>query len=250
MKSLNGAFLQGRASRAAAFAASHYNRYANLPVEVREAANLGLRIFPVSLLAKLKGTSDLFISAATSDLSSLEKLAAAAYPVHEWRVALGPSSLCVLQFNGEAARKSFAALVPDLDECFTLQARCGDMASWVAFFRWPEGLALRSSARKLAPGVRILGQSETCIIPPCGGYVWLNSSAEIEAVPYSLRELAFEEPDSSPGRAISTPKPAPRPVPCRPTVRFPQSKPVERKGYPVYGHAGWRRGGFRISSRR
>lgn len=248
MKSLNESFLDGPGSPAAAFASRHYNRHAILPEDVRQAANLGLRIFPVSLLAKLKGTPDLFNGAATSDISSLEKLAAAAYPVHEWRVALGPSSLCALQFDGETARKSFAALVPDLDECFTLQARRGDMTCWVAFFRWPEGLVLRVSARKLAPGVRILGQGDSCILPPSGGYAWSNFS-EIEAVPYPLRELAFEAPDSSPGQAMSAPKPSPRPVPCRPIARFPQPKQGLRKGYPDCGQAGWR-GGFRISRRR
>ena len=122
---------------------------------------------------------------------------------------------------------------------------------WVAFFRWPEGLVLRASARKLAPGVRILGQSQSdsCIIPPSGGYVWLNSWAEIEAVPFALRELAFEEPDSSPGRAISALKPPPRPVPRRPTAPFPQPKQGLRKGYPDCGQAGGH-GGFRISRRR
>lgn len=122
---------------------------------MRQAANLGLRIFPVSLLAKLKGTPDLFIGAATSDISSLEKLAAAAYPVHECRVALGPSSLCALQFDGETARKSFAALVPDLDEWFTLQARRGDITG-AAFFRWLEGLVLRALVRATATSFRPL----------------------------------------------------------------------------------------------
>lgn len=250
MKSLNEAFLDGPGSPAAAFASRHYNRHAILPEDVRQVANLGLRIFPVSLLAKLKGTPDLLIGAAARDISSLEKLASAAYPVQDWRVALGPSSLCVLQFDGETARRSFAALVPDLDECFTLQARRGDMTRWIAFFRWPEGLVLRASARKLAPGVRILGQGGSCVIPPSGGYVWLNPGAEIEAVPCPLRELAFESPDGSPGRAMSAPKPSPRPVPCRSTARLPQPTQDLRKGYPVCGQAGWRRGGFRISSRR
>jgi hypothetical protein len=234
MKSLDEVFFDGPGSPAAAFASRHYNRHAILPGDVRQAANLGLRIFPVSLLAKLKGTPDLFIGAATSDISSLEKLVAAAYPVHEWRVALGPSSLCVLQFDGETARKLFAALLPDLDKCFTLQARRGGM-TWVAFFRWPEELVRRASARKLAPGVRILDQGDSCIIPPSGSYAWLNPGAEIEAIPYSLRELAFEEPDSSPGRAMSASKPSPRPVPCRPTALSPQPKQDLRKGYPVCG---------------
>jgi hypothetical protein len=90
-----------RASPTAAFASRHYNRHVILPEDVLQAANLGLRIFPVSLLAKLKGTPNLFIGAATSNISSLEELAATAYPLHEWRAALGPSSLCALQFDGE-----------------------------------------------------------------------------------------------------------------------------------------------------
>ena len=239
MKSLEYLFFDGPGLPTAAFASSRYNRHSILSEDVRQAANRGLRVFPVSLFAKLQGTPHLFIGAATSDISSLEELAVAAFPVHEWRVALGPSSLCVLQFDGEAARKSLAALVPDLDECFTLQAHRGHM-TWVAFFRWPEGLVLRASAKKLAPGVRILGQGDSCIIPPSGGYVWLSSGAEIEAVPYPLRELAFEAPDSSPGRAMSAPKPSSRPVPCRPISRFPHPKQGLRKGYPDCGQAGYR----------
>lgn len=66
MKNLDEVFFDGPGSPAAAFASRHYNRHAVLPEDMRKAANLGLRIFPVSLLAKLKGTPGLFIGAATN----------------------------------------------------------------------------------------------------------------------------------------------------------------------------------------
>src|SRR5271165_2096607 len=204
---------------AAVFASREYNHLsALLPEEVRQAANRGWRVFPVSKLAKLKGRPYLMIGEASSEISILEELAAAAHPVFEWRVAVGQSTLCILRLNGPLGRESFAGLVPDLDECLTLQASRGDTV-W-AFFRWPKGLVLRASAGRPAPGVSILGEG-SCIIPPSGGCTWLNPWGEIEAVPYALRELAFETPDSSPGRTAPAPKPSPRPAPCRSTPQFP-----------------------------
>jgi len=45
------------------------------------------------------------------------------------------------------------------------------------------------SAKHLAPGVNILGDGESCIVPPFGGAVWIDPCAGIEALPYALREL-------------------------------------------------------------
>ena len=217
--------------------------------DARELARCGLKLFPVSLLAKLAGDPDRWVADATDDVSLLEELSAAAQPLWGYRVALGPSGLCVLVLDGAVGRTSLAALVPDLDGCLTLQARRGDAV--YAFFRQPMGARVIDSARKLALGVSILGHDTGFDLPPAGGAVWLNPGAEIEALPYALRELlAAEDPDGPSGRAMPTPKPSPRPVPCRPPARFPQPKQDLRKGYPVCGQAGWRRGGFRISSRR
>ena len=224
---------------------NHHDR-SPVPDAVRQAANRGWQIFPVSLLAKATGRPDLLIGEATSDLSRLEELATE-YPGCDWRIAVGPSSLCILQLDGQLGRNAFAALSQVQGECLTLQAQRGDL-SW-AFFRWPKGLVLRSSAKNLASGVSMLGKGDSCVIPPSGGCVYLNPWAEIEAVPCWLRELAFETPDTPPRRVVPVPASLPRPAPCRSRAPFEKSDCGTEKGYPISGHAGWR-GGYRISRRR
>ncbi|MGD0939576.1 MAG: hypothetical protein ABR905_07665 [Terracidiphilus sp.] len=104
-------------SPAAAFTTSLSNcRPSTLPQEVREAANLGLLIFPVSPIAKLTGSPNLLIAAATCEIQRLEELATEYSPC-EWRVAIGPSSLCVLQLVEPEGRNSFAVLSQDQEEC-------------------------------------------------------------------------------------------------------------------------------------
>lgn len=229
-------------SFSAAFNYRHFNQ--DLSNEVRGLARLGLKLFPVSLAAKLAGDPDRWIADATDDISLLEELSTA--PLWGYRLALGASGLCVLVLDGAVGRASFAALVPDLAECFTLQARRGDVMN--AFFRQPAGMKGIVSVRKLAPGVSILGDCAGFDVPPTGGTAWINPGAEIETLPYALRELlGLEPPDSPPGRAMPAPKPSPRPVPCRSTVHFPaRPDKAPRRGNPVCGQ----RGGYRISRRR
>ena len=214
---------------------------------VRELACLGLKLFPVSLAAMLNGFPDKFISAATSDNSLLEELSVAAQPLWGHRLALGPSGLCVLILDGAVGRESFSALLPDIEECLTLQARCGDVV--YAFFQQPARVKRIVSATKLAQGVIILGDGESCIVPPYGGATWMNPNAEIEVLPYALRELlAVENPDNFLGRAMLAPKPSPSKVRCGPAARFPEPNLLPRKGHPVCGQGGWR--GYRICRQR
>lgn len=233
-------------SPSAAFTSSVGHSPSALPGEVRQAANLGWWIFPVSPLAKLTGNPDLLIGEAICDVSRLEEFAAA-YPSCGWRVAIAPSSLCVLQIVGPEGRNSFASLSQDQGELLTLQARRGDTA-W-AYFRWPKGLLLRASAKKLAPGVRILAEHDSCPIPPSGGCTFANPWADIEAVPCWLKDLTFEAPDNPPGQAVSMPAPSPGPAQYRSRGQFQKPHREPRRGYPVGGQAG-HRGGFRISRRR
>jgi hypothetical protein len=231
-----------------AFKSRHYNQ--GLPGEVRELAHRGLKLFPVRLAAKLAGDPNRLIAVATDDVTLLAELwASAQQPLWGCRVALGPSGLCVLVLDGALGRASFAALVPDLDGCLTLQARCGDVV--YAFFRQPAGVKRIASATKLAPGVSLLGDGASCIVPPFGATVWVVPGAEIEALPYALRELLVSEnPDSPPGRTMPVPKSSPRrPAPCGSTVHFQKPNKAPRRGHPVCGRADWR-GGYRISRRR
>jgi hypothetical protein len=112
MRSIDDFFSEryGPSSPSVAFTSRQYNRYSALSDEVREAANRGWRVFPVTQLAKLTGNHDLLIGEATSDISRLEELAAEPKP-YGWRFALLPSSLCVLQLVGQEGRDAFAALI-------------------------------------------------------------------------------------------------------------------------------------------
>lgn len=84
---------------------------------MRDLARRGLKLFPVSVAAKLTGDPDRLIAQATDDTTLLdEELSAAVKPVWGFRIALGPSGLCVLVLAGTIGRASFAALVPDLDD--------------------------------------------------------------------------------------------------------------------------------------
>jgi len=196
-----------------AFKSRHFSQ--DLSDEVRELARQGLKLFPVSLAAHLNDCPDELISAATCDISLLEELSAAAQPLWGFRLALGPSGLCVLILNGAVGKASFAALVPDLEGCSTLQARRGDLV--YAFFRQPAGMKRIAGARKLAPGVRIiLGDCESSIVPPAGGAVWLNyPGAEIETLSCPTtriprRDAQFRRPSLLPVRHRAGPPSAPR----------------------------------------
>lgn len=230
----------------AALTSSPSNRPSTLPEEVRQAANLGWRVFPVNPLAQLTGNRDLLIGLATSEIFRLEQFAAE-YPSCEWRVAIGPSSLCVLQVVDPEGRNSFAALRQDHGECLTLQSRCGDTV-W-AFFRWPAGLVLRASAKKRTPSLRILADGDSCPLPPSRGCIYVNPWEEVQAVPCWLRELWFEAPDDPPGKTVPVPAPSPCPAPHRPDAHLPKPHRNTRKGYPACGHAPLARG-YRISRRR
>ncbi len=216
--------------------------------EVRDLVRRGLKLFPVSLAAKLNGCPDRLSADATDNPSLLYELSATTQPLWGYRLAIGPSGVCVLVLDGAVGRASFAALVPDLDEVLTLQARCGDKA--YAFFRQPSGLMRIAFQRKLARGVILLGDGESCIVPPFGGAAWVNAGAEIEAFPHALRELlAAENPDSPPGRAIPAPKAPARQVPCRPTTPVEKPRRDMRKGFPTCNQGGWQ-GGYRIHRQR
>ncbi len=221
------------------------NHVTSLPDAVRQAANRDWHIFPVSQLAKLNGNPDLLIGEASSNISTLESFASE-FPDCGWRVALGPSSLFIIEKSGPPAARSLAAFSGDEEDCFTLQAERGD-TRW-AFFTWPKGLVLRTPTRKLLMGVRILGPGDSCPIPPTGGSHYINPWADVEPIPRWLLELAFEDPDDSPQSPVRRAGQSPRPVPCRP--RRPVSVPPScgRKGFPGQSQAGLRRG-FRIHRR-
>ena len=222
------------------------NRCSSLTIDLRQTANRGFRLFPVSEFARKMGHTDLLISEATNDIFRLEELAAE-YPLCSWRAAIGPSGLCVVRVDGRCGRASFEVLCLDQVDGLTLWAESKGKA--LAFFRKPPGLVLRLSVKKVAPGVRILADGDSCPIPPSGGWGWSNPWAEIEAVPCWLREIAFEPPECPPGIAASFPRPSPRTAPCRSAPRLQKPRCKVRKEHPTCDQAGLPRR-FRISHRR
>ncbi len=243
---LNDSFLERayQGPRSAASSLCLDVQHSHLPDEVRQAASLGWHIYPVIPLAKLTGNPDLLIAEATCEVSRLEQLATTHNPCG-WRIAVGPSSLCIVRLDGAEARGSFQALTQDCEECLTLWAQRGGTA-W-AYFRCPEGMVLRASGRKLAAGVSILGQADSCPIPPSDGCAWVNPGAEPEALPYALREVAFETPEGPNRKAAPVPASFARQSPCPPWLEKRQEG--AQKGHPIRGHVG-NCGGFRISRRR
>lgn len=239
-------FAEHNSSPSRAFSASANHRHSALPEEVRQVANLGLRIFPISLLAKLTGNPDLLIAEATSEIYRLGEMAVMYAPC-DWRVVVDPA-YCFLRIDGQVGRNTVAALSQDDQVAsLTLQAYRGDTV-W-AYFRRSKGLVMLASARQLAPGLSILADDDSCPIPPSGGCAFVNPLAEIEAVPFWLRELAFESADNPPGKAAPVPASSPLPSRCRLAARFVKPQRDTRKRYPICDQAGWR-GGFRISRRR
>ena len=229
------------------FGSSQKNPFSALCQEVRDTANRGFAIFPVPELARLTAQRDQLIGEATNDIFRLEELAAT-YPLSTWRAAVGPSGYCVVPMSAQEGVPWFTAKCQDQGvDCPTLTAVGGDIV-W-AIFRWPKNLVLKTSSEGLPSGVSVLHEGDSFPVPPSSGCKWANAWAEIEAVPYWLRELAFETSDNPPGKIAPGPSPFPRPVACRFTTRFDKPHRGTKKGYPTCNQAGYRTG-FRISRRR
>ena len=84
--------------------------------EVHDLVRRGLKLFPVSLAAKLNGCPDRLSADATDNPSLLYELSVATQPLWGYRLAIGPSGVCGLVLDGAVGRASFAALVLDLDD--------------------------------------------------------------------------------------------------------------------------------------
>lgn len=239
MRSLEDFFRERnpRSWRGPTVASAQRKPLSGLYPEVRAAANRGLQVFPVSDYARVSRQPNLLIAEASCDIARLEEMAA---EYRTWRIAIGPSGLCVLRTDGPVGRSSLASLIEDQGDCSTLIARRAE-TTW-AFFHWPTGMALRAEARKLRPGVSVLGDGESCPIGPSDDCVWVNPWAEIEAVPNWLLELAFEPLSPPPGRALPLPARSNRTRPCRSNSQPANPNCGTRKGYAMRDQAGFRSG--------
>lgn len=238
--------VHGQSSPSAALSSRLPEQRSLLTDDACQAANTGLRIFPVSRLAKLMASPDLLIDYATSDVSRLGELVAEHGPCPDWRTVADPW-LCVLRVDGAAGGNSSVATFSfdSQEDCHTLLARRGDI-TW-AFFKSPKCFVQRSAVRDLAPGLSILSVGHSCPIPLLSGPI--SSETEIMPVPFWLRELAFEPLDNPPAKAATVPARSPRPGQCRPSGHFAKHEKDTREGHSVCGQAGWCRG-YRISRRR
>jgi len=212
--------------------------------EVLQAASRGFQVFPEPEMARLFGQQEQLIDEASNDTSRLKELAAL-YPSCLWRVALDQSRLCVIRLDGPEGRASLARMSEDEADCLTLAAQRGDTV-WIFFWR-PKGV-LRASDRRLATGVTILADNDSCSIPPSAGSVWLNSWAEIESAPCWLKKLAFEIPDGPSVKALPVPT-LPLAVTCRTHGGFEKQHRGTSKAYPNCNQAGFR-GAYRVALRK
>ncbi len=168
--------------------ATHQSRF-ELHPELRQAANRGFEIFPVPEIARLAGQQERLIGEATSDISRLEDLAGE-YPFCGWRVALGPSRLCLPAHRRDPGRVSIAALSPTRGRL-----------SHAPGAAWRYGLGVLSASQRPEAsfdgpevGARCFPSSPAARAarsPPSGSSTWLNPSVEIEAVPHWLAGTRF-----------------------------------------------------------
>ena len=246
VKSLEDFFYEvSQTSREKALSRNGPNSLTILHPELCEAVHRGLEIFPVPEVAQWTRQPERLIEEATCDISRL-KVLAVSYPSCAWRAVAASPGLCVLQLDDLEARAWFAINNEDRCECHTLATVKGQTV-W-AIFQWPMNLVLRESAKSLGNGVRILTEGDSFPIPPSKGSTWADPSAEIEAIPYWIRKIAFEPPNGSPAPAAVAPSPT-KSARCRADRRVGPYRNDVRKGKPSWTHASWR-AGFRLSRRR
>ena len=135
-----------------------------VPHDVLHAASLKWRLFPVQQPSRFAIGSAL-AEEATSDCGQLERWASE-YVDCAWALFTGQKSgVFVVEMNGELGRKSFCDLGwNEWDWEQTLQSVAGNRG--YAYFRWPVGLAFRTTRKEIAPGLTVRGEGDFVLIPP------------------------------------------------------------------------------------
>jgi hypothetical protein len=136
-----------------------------LPEEVRNAASRSLRLFPIKGKEKKPPLVEGWPTKATCNLDQLEAWACD-FMGCNWGLATGlGSGVFVLDIDGEpgcAALLGHDRLGQKLPDTLSVSTGNGSHV----YFRYPEGQAIRNSARKLAPGLDIRGEGGYVVIPP------------------------------------------------------------------------------------
>ncbi len=155
----------------------------DLPREIRYAAeNRHWQLFPVPVA----GRSDYartFIKNTTCDLAALEQLAHE-NPSSNWGLATGPASgVFAIRADDERGVTSFLSITmkyeDETDWSETLESAILGVP-YCAFFEWPQGMILRTTNRRIVPGLSIRGDEDWVLIPP---------SNNVAGAKYNYRDL-------------------------------------------------------------
>ena len=114
-------------------------------------------------------------------------------------VATGPSNLVVIDLDGDDGLAAWAELLTQngMHE-MTVSSMTGRGGKHL-WFRAPEGVTVRSSTRKLGPGLDVRAQGGYVVVPPSvteGEYEWIMSPEDVDfaLLPQPLVDLLQEQP--------------------------------------------------------
>jgi hypothetical protein len=179
---------------------------ANLSIQALQIDRMW-RLFPVQPQSRLAKTR---IQEATADAAQLERWASE-IPGCGWGLATGAaSSVFVLEADTTHAGSTLRVLCQD-DWSWKETLLMSFRGTGYAFFRWPVGRAMRSSGN-LAPGLRLLGEGNSVLVPPTASRAYLDPEATIAAPPHWLHSAFAGVEEQSSGKVLVFPKISPREI--------------------------------------
>lgn len=155
----------------------------DLPAEIRYAAEWRhWQLFPVPVHGR-SNYAQAFIKSATCDVATLERLAFENSACN-WGLATGPASgVFAIKADNESGATSFLSITmryeSENDWSETLESAILGVPD-CAFFLWPQGMILRTTNRRIVPGLSIRGNGDWVLIPP---------SINIAGAKYNFRDL-------------------------------------------------------------
>jgi hypothetical protein len=183
-----------------------------LPIEIIQAASRDWRLVPVP---QPSNHPQLDLASASCDLIDLQTWAHV-YPDASWALATGQASGVVALEVDTCARTALQALAGcDADWSDEEPLRVQTSDRMYAFLSLPQELSLRR--KRIAPGIRILGDGDSVLLPP--SFVsgvplkYVNPNAAVLKVPKWLLDLAFGKLcTQTRGKVLPFPPPQPRPA--------------------------------------
>jgi hypothetical protein len=177
--------------------------HAELPQEIRDAANRGWQVFPILSGSLLASDAGALVDTATCDLSILEGLPST-YPGCRFGLRTGPNSAVWVAEMREPRAASvlyrLAGTCPENveQEWDGLTLLCRGAGSTYAFFRWPpDALSMIRLGSESDPCLVLHGNCSWVPLPPSSfkgsPYVYLNRAA-VSMTPAFLSDLLFEYP--------------------------------------------------------